>query len=996
MYTLSFNAPLYLLLLALLPALWWYGFRRLVLLGRVRSVVVVLLRTVVMLAIILALAEMQLMRVHDKLTVIYLLDQSASIPAPQRRAMIEYVNGAIETHRRLEDRVGAIVFGREAAIEMPPIDDDVAMTLGIESPLDPEYTNLAGALKLAQATFPEDAAKRIVIVSDGNENLGDVMRQAQGVAAGGIGIDVLPIRYQTGSEVIVERLALPSDIRRGEPFQMKVVITNTAENENPVAGRLQISRLAGGSREVISDETTVLKPGKTVLSVPPMTIDTPNFYSYEARFIPDRPEDDAMAQNNRATAFTHVRGKGRVLLIEDFQNKGEFDQLQQRLGLQGLEVTLQGSDQLFSTPGDLMPFDAVLLANVPREHFSDDQIRMLATNTQQMGAGLVMLGGPNSFGAGGWANTEVERAMPVDFQIKNAKVVPRGALVMMMHACEIPQGNYWQKRIAREAIKTLGARDYCGVLFWGAKGDQWMWGKGLAPVGANRGKMLAAIDRMTPGDMPAFDPAMQMALRGFNGVPDAAVKHMIIISDGDPSYTRRSLTGQLSKAGVTISTVAVGAHGTADSRLLATIARQANGKYYAVRNAKALPRIFQREARRVARPLIHRNANGFRPFVNAPHEMIDGMEQTLPPITGFVMTTKKDNPLVEVSLASPEPGGGKNSTILASWTYGLGKAVVFTSDAGARWTDGWLDQSMYDTLFAQIVRWSMRPGGTSGQFTVAAETVDQEVRLVVTALDKDDEFINFLTLSGSAIGPDLKSAPIEMQQTAPGRYVGRFPAGSAGSYFVALSHGLKDVAPILTGINVPYSDEFRNRDTNDQLLGELAQMSPEDGKPGRVIELPDNSKLTNPLLAVNTFRHGELAKATSSRDVWHLVILIGSCLFFFDVFFRRVQVSFAWVGPLAGRVRDAILRREPKPPVIETMDRLRSRKAAVGAQIKQLHADARFEPDVDADVSLDALDERPGHEAPKPTVTDEDPQEEESHTERLLRAKKKVWRDKQQ
>ena len=54
--------------------------------------------------------------------------------------------------------------------------------------------------------------------------------------------------------------------------------------------------------------------------------------------------------------------------------------------------------------------------------------------------------------------------MPVDFQIKNAKVVPVGALAMIMHASEMPEGNHWQKVIAREAIKALGDQDYCGVL----------------------------------------------------------------------------------------------------------------------------------------------------------------------------------------------------------------------------------------------------------------------------------------------------------------------------------------------------------------------------------------------------------------------------------------------------------------------------------------------------------------------------------------------------
>ncbi len=156
----------------------------------------------------------------------------------------------------------------------------------------------------------------------------------------------------------------------------------------------------------------------------------------------------------------------------------------------------------------------MVLANVPREHFSDEQIEMLVRNTQQMGAGLVMLGGPNSFGAGGWTNTELEKAMPVDFQIKNAKVVPGGALAMIMHASEMAEGNYWQKVIAQEAIKALGAEDYCGVLHWDGA-EQWLWGGHAARSASNRDRMLGLLDRMTPGDMPDFDPGLRMAAAAF-------------------------------------------------------------------------------------------------------------------------------------------------------------------------------------------------------------------------------------------------------------------------------------------------------------------------------------------------------------------------------------------------------------------------------------------------------------------------------------------------
>jgi uncharacterized membrane protein len=753
--------------------------------------------------------------------------------------------------------------------------------------------------------------------------------------------------------------------------------------------------LAAGEPDRLSDEPIILPPGKKVFTIS-QQIPSPDFYTYEARFVPDNPGDD-MPQNNRATAFTHIRGKGRVLLIEDYEHQGEFFQLVEHLGRPplNLEVTIRPSDQLFDTSGDLLPYDTVLLANVPREHFTEEQIRILVRNTQQMGAGLVMLGGPNSFGVGGWTGTELEEAMPVDFQIKSAKVVPRGALVMLMHACEIPKGNYWQKVIAKEAIKALGDRDCCGLLYWGSGGDQWMWGKGLVEVGGNRGRMMAKVERMTPGDMPQFEPAMRMALKGFRTKPvvdEAAVKHMIIISDGDPSPPSRGVITALKNEGVTISTVAVGAHGPAESRLMERIAQACGGKYYKANNAKALPRIFQREARRVARPLIF-DKYPVRPYVKFPHEMVRGIESPLPPIKGFVLTSRKDNPLVEVALVAPRPPGERNSTILASWTYGLGKAVAFTSDSGTRWTDGWLKHQMYDRLFGQIVRWSMRPTGTAGEnFTVVTEVEDEQVRLVITALDKDDEFLNFLKLSGSAVGPDLKPIPIRIEQTAPGRYVGTFPTTYPGSYFMAVSHGIPGMAPILTGINVPYSDEYRDQQTNLPLLTELAGMIPTGGKPGRMIEAKGDSKLTEPLLAINTFRHGELPKATSTHDIWFHPVFLAACLFFFDVFFRRVHVSRAWMPPRLGSVRDASLGRQPQPAKIETMERLRSRKAEVTDRIEQLRTGVRFEPPPQTPTDAE-VQELIGPKPAAPSLTGEEKTEEESYTERLLRAKEKVWEE---
>ena len=154
--------------------------------------------------LVLALAGIQLQKISDRLTVIYLLDQSESIPKLIREAMLEYVKADVEAHCRkgdlksaTEDKAGIIIFGREATIEYPPFADEIRTVGLLESLFDvrTDATNIASALKMAQASFPEDSAKRVVIITDGNENLGDARTIARGdrdhaLAQPGIQIEV--------------------------------------------------------------------------------------------------------------------------------------------------------------------------------------------------------------------------------------------------------------------------------------------------------------------------------------------------------------------------------------------------------------------------------------------------------------------------------------------------------------------------------------------------------------------------------------------------------------------------------------------------------------------------------------------------------------------------------------------------------------------------------------------------------------------------------------
>jgi uncharacterized membrane protein len=1015
----AFNNPWYLLLLvAALPLVRWWSAGSLSGLGRWRRTAAIALRTLVISLIVAALAEMQFQRVNDRVTVIYLLDQSLSIPEARRTEMIHYANASIRAQRRdlKEDRAGVIVFGKNAEVEVPPVDFSIQLAPRIESLLDPNYTNLAGAVERAMSLFPPDSARRIVLVTDGNENIGNVLDEGRTVADAGVGIDVMPVPLVHQTDIAVEKVALPTDVRRGQPFELRVVLSDGAPADakaKDVAGHLRIVRKAGERQETLSDQPIKLEPGKRVFSLRE-EIDQPDFYTYEARFVPDDPNADAITQNDVATAFTHVQGKGQVLLIEDWENPGEFDYLIDRMRKAGLEIVVEPSNRLFTSLPELQRYDTIILADVPRtsgddaanvSSFTDDQIKMLVRNTEELGCGLVMLGGPNSFGAGGWTNTDLEKAMPVDFQIKSTKVVPVGALVLNMHAGEIAQANYWQKVIAEEALKALGPRDYCGLTFWDGQ-SQWLWGQsqgGMLHVGPNRQMMLSRIDKMNIGDMPDFEPGMKLAAVGLASVTDAAIKHMIVISDGDPSPPSAATMAALKAGHVVVTAVAVGSHGLLGSQVMQDMATQTGGKYYVVNNANALPKIYQREARRIARPLVYEPQPPVQPVIKMQQEIVQGISGSLPPISGFVLTSVKDSSLVEVIAQSPRPPESENATILAAWTYGLGKAVAFTTDAGKRWASAWTHWDDYDRFFSQMIRWSMRPTGDMGKFSVSADVGGTKTQVVVTALDQDDKFLNLQSMTGSVLDPDMESIPLDIQQTAPGRYVGEFDSTKAGSYMIMVSPGAGQ-AMIRTGVSVGYSDEFRDRETNMPLLESLAKLPTKGGKPGELMEpLPDVRKNGaepnfDAQLAVDPYRR-DLPRAVSSQDIWPWLVMMGSCLFFADVFVRRVQISLEWLAPVWGRFVEIVLRRKRSVAAVPTMERLRSRKADIERSIETRRAATRFEPD--PTVAAEAAKQTPlvtrptaGPQPVGPPKAEADKPAEESYTERLLKAKKQVWKDR--
>jgi len=960
----------------------------------------------------------QAVRRNDKLTTVFLVDASQSIPQEQRKSALDYVTEASKK-RRKDDLAGVIVFGKTPSVEAPPAPTEVNL-LGVESLVDSEYTDIGAALKLALATFPEDTARRIVVLSDGNENRGNALEQALAAKRLEVPIDVVPIQYHYDREVLVEKVQLPPDVKEGETVNINVVIRAS----EPTRGTLQVFQKADNYRAPApgneSPQPVELRRGVNVLTLKQL-ITKPNFYTFTAEFIPDRDSGDKRMINNVAEGFTHARGTAQVLLIEG--TRGEHAELVKALTEKKINVTaltaprVDGSGSVDGDPlptdlAQLQPYDTVILGNVPKDAFTEAQHTLLASHVHDMGGGLIMLGGRDSFGAGGWMNTPVEKALPVDMQIKALKVQGLGAMVLVMHASEIPEGNYWQKVVAKAAISALSNYDYAGMLHWEGQ-EAWLFS--VQTIGKGRGRMLRAVDRMTPGDMPDFDPSLQMARKGLLGVKDAMSRHIVIISDGDPTPPSSSVIADLVRDKITVTAVLTAAHGNDPGAALTmrNLANRTKGRFYNVTNPKALPRIYQKEARTISRPLIFEQQTPWLPKVNFLSEPITGMGSSVPPISGLVLASVKENELVEVPIVSPLPTGQVNP-VLAHWTYGLGRSLAFTSDAGRRWAKTWPDWEGYAAFWSQAVRWTMRPVDP-GNLTLTVRRDQGQIKVVVDALDKDNQFLNFLQIRGSVVNPALKGEALELSQTAPGKYEATFEAAKAsGNYFVNLGYrgpnGAQGV--ISSGVSVPYSDEYRELRSSPENLETIASVT--NGTTTFWKTLPDGRPdLRRTVDSADHFRRDRyLSTPRGFTDLWPNLLWLAAVLFLADVAVRRV-------APDVDRIRRAVadgwekLRGREVVPVTEYMEKLRSRKAEVNDQLDRSRSSTRYEapvveagaasgplaePLLDPSGALSARSEpgarRPISEGPG-LAPDAPAAQPEGYTNRLLKAKQKVWEERE-
>ncbi|MHC4563976.1 MAG: VWA domain-containing protein, partial [Planctomycetota bacterium] len=627
-YGFYFGQPWWLLAgLVIIPAVW-LARRNLAALGGARRIGAIVLRCLVLLLLVALLARPMLVRKSRSATVVAVVDRSQSIPDALATGALDYLERTVAS-RAGADQLAVVDVAEAASISKLPSTDTTVRRRN--TTLRGQQSRLADGVEMAMAIAPPDTATRIVLISEGNETEGDLKEAAATAAANKIPIDVLPLRYRYDSEVLFKRVAAPPRARSGQTVSLRFVLNSTAA----VSGKLLLTLngktidLVPGSPEVavpveLSEGTTV----KTV-SIP---VGTRGIHKFDATFIPDNADEDRIAENNRASAMTYVAGPGHVLVVDADSKSSE--PLVRALEDTDMDVRYVPAAAFPDNLAMLMDADAIVMVDVDAGSLMYQQQEMLSRYVNDLGGGLVVVGGPHSYGAGGWIGSPVADVLPVDLDPPQKKQLPKGALVLIMHACEMPQGNYWGKKVAVAAVKTLSRLDLVGILAYNWEGiDDWVYP--LAPVG-DKAKLVSEIQQMQMGDMPSLHDHLQMAYDALVDC-DAAQKHVIVISDGDPHPPSPQLISDVVAAKITCTGVCIWPHSPQDKVSLQQLAVDTGGRYYDVKDPETLPQIFIKEAQVIRRSLILEES--FTPQVAfGLSETIKGLPMPLPTLDGYVLT----------------------------------------------------------------------------------------------------------------------------------------------------------------------------------------------------------------------------------------------------------------------------------------------------------------------------------------------------------------------
>ncbi|HYE78248.1 MAG TPA: VWA domain-containing protein, partial [bacterium] len=491
-------------------------------LGRFQRRLATAIRLVLLAVLALALAGFQSRNPNPPLQVVYLLDRSLSITPSDFDAARTYVREAVESipDKRAEKvQSAALIFGRSASFEHG-FSKNLDLS-EVQSIVADEYTDIARALELAAATFDAGAQKRIVLLSDGRENIGSAEDTARRLRQRGITVDTVPVGTDRADEVLARKVIIPSKADQKETFVVKCVVESAVEKD----AILKLYR----NNTYIGERNVHLEPGRNVFSFD-MTEPSKGFYTYS--FEIDAPGDPQSA-NNRARNFTFVEGQPRMLYLSG--DPSERPDLATMLRPKQIDLEFHQTAFMPHDMRDLLTYDAVFFSDVSAETLTPGQQELIRGYVRALGKGFVMIGGDQSFGVGGWYQSTVEEVLPVTMDFKRQQHFPATALCIVIDrsgSMGEMSGGYTKLDLAKKAAEQSGslltARDYIGVIQFDSAGS---WVTDRLQKASSKSRLRNQIGSISMGGGTNIYAGLRPAVDELQK-SRAQVKHIILLTDG--------------------------------------------------------------------------------------------------------------------------------------------------------------------------------------------------------------------------------------------------------------------------------------------------------------------------------------------------------------------------------------------------------------------------------------------------------------------------------
>lgn len=908
---MNFTSPLALLLLLLaIPYSVWLGRPRTSRLvqRRWREWASLALRILILALLTLSLAGTQVVRAADELAVVFLVDTSDSVSQEQAAAAEAFVRSAIETMGPT-DQAAVILFGANALVERPM--SGLAELPPITSIAQQLHTDLAEAIRLGMALFPAGSARRIVVLSDGAVTIGDTLESARLAAATGVQIDYVPLVRTPGSaEALLTNVDAPTRVVNGETFRIDITAESTADM--PAALRV----LAGGS--VVYQQDVQLRLGINNFAVQLQAVEQ-EFARYRIQLV---PAEDTYYQNNELAAFTEIVGPPRVLLVANdgtVADDGtplpdESPQLMLALQSTGLTVDRTTPDRLPATLARLADYASIVLVNVNAKNLSPRKMATLQTYVRDLGGGLLVVGGPQSYGMGGYFGTALEETLPVDMQIKDQERFPSVSIVIVIDrsgSMGMQEGGLTKIQLAAEGavrvVQLLNDFDEITVIPVDTQPDN-----PIGPLPATaREQAIDLIRQIGAGGGGIYvRTGLEAAAAALSQSPNQ-VKHIILLADGSDSEQKEGvpqLIEALTAEDVTLTSVSIGRG--PDTPWLQQMAELGNGRFHFTDQAANLPQIFTQETTSIQRSYLIEER--FFPTLAGNSPILAGIT-AVPPLYGYVGSSPKGTAQVILKTDKDDP-------LLAAWQYGLGRSVAWTSDATGRWASDWVQWDGFPAFWTQAVRWTISQERDNTVET-AVNFTGEQARLTVDARGGNGGFLNNLVTEANVISPEGESVNLSLQQVAPGRYQADFTPSMDGAYFIRVAGSSTEDEDInigqTSGWVLGYSPEYQQFDANPGLLESLATLT-------------GGRDLTGE--TATPFDHN-LPSELITRPIWTWLTIVALLLLPIDIALRRLvitrrDVTRAWSATF-GRFKPHPI---PVPARSEQVSRLFQAKERAGTQ----------------------------------------------------------------